>query len=53
MLDPWCRGLAQLSESLGEDVTSCTREQWDAFDMQPVEGVSEEGDEPATRSYAS
>merc|ERR1712054_486923 len=35
-------GIGQLSESLGEDATACTREQWDAFEMQPVEGVSDE-----------
>merc|ERR1712100_606842 len=35
-------GIGQLSESLGEDATACTREQWDAFEMQPIEGVSEE-----------
>merc|ERR1712091_514144 len=35
-------GIGQLSESLGEDSTACTREQWDAFEMQPIEGVPEE-----------
>merc|ERR1711998_405770 len=35
-------GVAQLGESLGEDTSACTREQWDAFEMSPVEGVSEE-----------
>merc|ERR1712094_135781 len=35
-------GIGQLAESLGEDCTACTRAQWDAFEMQPIEGVSEE-----------
>merc|ERR1712183_824807 len=35
-------GVGQLSESLGEDATSCSREQWDAFEMKPIEGVSDE-----------
>merc|ERR1711998_381962 len=35
-------GIGQLGESLGEDSTACSREQWDAFEMQPIEGVSEE-----------
>merc|ERR1712216_302470 len=35
-------GVAQLGESLGEDCTSCTREQWNAFEMKPIEGVSED-----------
>jgi len=34
--------IVQLSESLGEDATSCTREQWDAFEMKPIDGVSED-----------
>merc|ERR1719399_939560 len=35
-------GVGQLGESLGEDCTSCTREQWNAFEMKPIEGVSDE-----------
>merc|ERR1712093_516522 len=35
-------GIAQLSEKLGEDSTSCPRAVWDDFETTPIEGVSEE-----------